>query len=44
MAGLREMTIEDYDQVYRLWNLTDGLAISDAESKENIEYESRRYS
>jgi len=33
---IREMTIEDYEQAYQLWNDTDGIGLSDADSRENI--------
>jgi putative acetyltransferase len=32
----REMAIADYQQVYNLWNKTDGIGLSDADEKENI--------
>ncbi|KRE57431.1 GNAT family N-acetyltransferase [Paenibacillus sp. Soil750] len=37
MYKIREMTIEDYEQVYCLWNEIEGLALSDADSRPNIE-------
>ena len=33
----REMTIEDYDQVYRLWQDTKGIGLSEADSRKQIE-------
>ena len=30
------MTILDYEQVYDLWDKTEGIGLSDADSKENI--------
>ena len=38
MVGLRyrEMTIEDYDEVYQLWSCTDGVGLSEADSRDNI--------
>ncbi len=33
---LREMTIEDYDPVYALWESTPGIGLSNADSKEGI--------
>lgn len=37
MSILREMNIEDYDQMFDLWSTIEGLAISNADSKPNIE-------
>lgn len=34
---IREMTIDDYDQVYSLWLVTTKRALSQADSRENIE-------
>ncbi|MFK7694927.1 GNAT family N-acetyltransferase [Paenibacillus sp. HJGM_3] len=34
---IREMTIHDYEQMIPLWNQIEGLALSDADSKSNIE-------
>jgi ribosomal protein S18 acetylase RimI-like enzyme len=34
--AVREMTIEDYDPVYALWEASEGLGLSDADSKEGI--------
>lgn len=33
---IREMTSEDYDAVYALWQATEGLGLSDADSREAI--------
>jgi N-acetylglutamate synthase len=33
---LREMTIDDYDSVYALWESTPGIGLSNADSKEGI--------
>ena len=33
---IREMTIKDYVQMFNLWISNEGLALSDADSKENI--------
>lgn len=33
---LREMTIEDYDAVYAVWKGSEGIGLSDADSKEGI--------
>jgi len=33
---LREMTIEDYDVVIDIWDKSDGVGLSDADSKEGI--------
>jgi len=32
----REMTIQDYDKLWTLWNASDGVGLSDADSEENI--------
>lgn len=34
---IREMTIEDYDEIFALWQVTTKRALSDADSWENIE-------
>ncbi|MBP1975145.1 GNAT family N-acetyltransferase [Cohnella thailandensis] len=34
---IREMTVNDYDQMIELWSRIEGLAISNADSKSNIE-------
>jgi len=34
---IREMSIQDYEQAVELWNRMDGLALSEADSKERIE-------
>lgn len=34
--AIREMTIEDYELVYHLWEVSEGLGLSDADSKEGI--------
>ncbi|MDF2959261.1 MAG: family N-acetyltransferase [Paenibacillus sp.] len=36
MYGLREMTIHDYDRAIHLWKRTEGMALSDADSRESI--------
>jgi ribosomal protein S18 acetylase RimI-like enzyme len=33
---LREMTINDYDTVYAVWEASEGIGLSDADSKEGI--------
>ena len=33
---IREMTIEDYEPVYALWHASEGVGLSDADSKEGI--------
>lgn len=33
---LREMTIKDYEKVHALWEESEGIGLSDADSKENI--------
>lgn len=35
-AEIREMTINDYDAVYALWKASEGIGLSDADSKESI--------
>ena len=30
---IRSMTIDDYDEVYQLWESTEGLVLTDADSK-----------
>ena len=34
--NLREMTIDDHEVVYELWGKTDGIGLSDADSKDGI--------
>ncbi|GIO52100.1 GCN5 family acetyltransferase [Paenibacillus sp. SSG-1] len=36
METLRELLIEDYEQCMELWGKTEGMALSDADSKESI--------
>ena len=36
VAELREMTIEDYDMVIDIWDKSDGVGLSDADSREGI--------
>lgn len=36
-VSISEMTIADYDQVIRLWSVTEGLGLSEADTRENIE-------
>jgi len=33
---LREMTIDDYESVYSVWKASEGIGLSDADSKEGI--------
>lgn len=33
----REATIKDYDQMYQLWENTEGMGLSDSDTKEYIE-------
>ena len=35
---IREMTIQDYEAVYALWLASDGVDLSDADSKEGIKH------
>ncbi|RAP73387.1 GNAT family N-acetyltransferase [Paenibacillus montanisoli] len=39
---IREMTIQDYDQMVELWSAIEGLAISGADSKSNIDFYLKR--
>lgn len=34
---IRPMSIEDYEQAYTLWEKTEGIGLSDADKKENIQ-------
>lgn len=34
--AIRDMGIEDYESVYRLWQNVEGIGLSDADSKEGI--------
>ena len=34
--AIRDMGIEDYESVYRLWQSVEGIGLSDADSKEGI--------
>ncbi|POC54424.1 GNAT family N-acetyltransferase [Vibrio vulnificus] len=36
MVKIREMDIEDYDDVIRLWGQTEGMSLRDVDSKESI--------
>ena len=40
--SIREMVIEDYDEVYQLWSLTKGIGLSGADTRENIDAYLRR--
>ena len=33
---LREMTIEDYEQAFSIWEQSDGICINESDSRENI--------
>ena len=35
---IRPMTAEDYDEIYAMWQITTKRALSDADSRENIEF------
>lgn len=37
MSKIREMTISDYEQIIELWHSIEGLVLSNADSKENID-------
>lgn len=34
--AIRDMGIEDYESIYRLWQSVEGIGLSDADSKEGI--------
>lgn len=34
--NIREMTIDDYDEVYHLWEQTEGLSLEEGDSREDI--------
>jgi putative acetyltransferase len=34
--AIRDMSIEDYESIYRLWKNVEGIGLSDADSKEGI--------
>jgi putative acetyltransferase len=34
--AIRDMDIEDYESVYRMWESVEGIGLSDADSKEGI--------
>jgi putative acetyltransferase len=34
---IKEMTIEDYDEIYELWKSSEGVGLSDADSREGID-------
>jgi N-acetylglutamate synthase len=36
--AIRDMDIEDYESVYRLWGNVEGIGLSDADSKEGIKH------
>ncbi|WP_124113501.1 GNAT family N-acetyltransferase [Paenibacillus xylanexedens] len=38
MYEIREMTINDYEMSIELWQRTEGMALSEADSKESINY------
>ncbi|WP_338042458.1 GNAT family N-acetyltransferase [Paenibacillus ginsengarvi] len=44
MVEITEMTIEHYERMIGLWNVTEGLVLSEADSRENIESFLRRNS
>lgn len=39
---IREMRIDDYEDVYRLWEQTEGLTLEESDSREDIEIYLRR--
>jgi ribosomal protein S18 acetylase RimI-like enzyme len=36
-CSIRQMTIDDYDEVYRLWGETEGLSLEEGDSRHAIE-------
>ena len=38
MADIRLFTIDDYDKVYAMWQITTKRALSESDSRENIEF------
>jgi len=40
--SIREMTMVDYDEVYRLWEQTEGLSLEDGDCREGIDIYLRR--
>ncbi len=36
-SSIREMHIDDYDEIYVLWSRTPGMGLSDADSRQNIQ-------
>jgi ribosomal protein S18 acetylase RimI-like enzyme len=38
MYPIREMTIDDYEMAIELWRKTEGMALSEADSRESIAY------
>jgi len=39
---IREMTIDDYDQVFMLWKTTDGIDVDESDTREYLEKYFRR--
>lgn len=39
---IRPMTIEDYDEIFAMWQITTKRALSEADSRENIEFYLKR--
>jgi len=39
---IRPMTIDDYDKVYKMWQITTKRALSEADSREKIEFYLKR--
>ena len=35
---IREMTIDDYDEVYRMWQITTKRALSKADERDPVSY------
>jgi N-acetylglutamate synthase len=40
--SIRQMTTDDYDEIYRLWDQTDGLSLEEGDSRDAIELYLRR--
>jgi putative acetyltransferase len=39
---IREMSIDDYEEVFYLWSITEGIGLNDSDTRENIEIFLRR--
>jgi putative acetyltransferase len=34
---IREMSIDDYEEVFNLWSITEGIGLNDSDTRDNIE-------